>query len=289
MDAELSAEDSSTQRGAADSQGRHVLQLKCLTATRHCLCISAPVGCSPYLLHCAFRAPGRVLMGHSLGAACAAAEVIANPEVHFPSFLCSSARRRHGLAQACRQQLQDLTQRPTIIPYCPQGVDALVLVAPAIVAMSFGWHERKEEAHAEAAARASGDKVAAAKAAASTAEFQSNTAGRLMCAFYLLQRRSRKEMHIVSASWLPPWHPVVGEHRCMSSHSRTMTCRLLSTRSPSVLMASTGSASGAHATRRCGSSLLSAMLRLRRRRAVRCGSQRLFWCRCVTVTPVMLW
>jgi hypothetical protein len=56
-----------------------------------------------------------------------------------------------------------------------------VLVAPAIVAMSLGWHKQQEEADTEAAALAAGDKVAAAKAAASTAEFQSNTAGRIMC------------------------------------------------------------------------------------------------------------
>lgn len=53
-------------------------------------------------------------------------------------------------------------------------------MAPAIVALPLGWHEQKAEAEAEAAALASGDKVAAAKAAASTAEFRSNTASHLM-------------------------------------------------------------------------------------------------------------
>ena len=45
-------------------------------------CITAPASCWPHVRKCAFRNPGRVLMGHSLGAACAAAEVIANPQVH---------------------------------------------------------------------------------------------------------------------------------------------------------------------------------------------------------------
>jgi pyrimidine deaminase RibD-like protein len=130
-------------------------------------------------------------MGHSLGAACAAAEVIANPEVQQVQLLYAHPDVEWVSVQG---SLQDLTQQKPIVCCCPQGVDALVLVAPAIVAMSLGWHERKEEAHAEAAARASGDEVAVAKAAASTAEFQSNTASRIMCAFYLLQSRSHKEL-----------------------------------------------------------------------------------------------
>lgn len=182
-----------------------------------------------------------MLMGHSLGAACAAAEVIANPEVQqvqLSLLTLVSQAHPHVTGSSSHAQLRNGMQaavckagtRPhTISICCPQGVEALVLVAPAIVAMSLGWHERKEEAHAEAAALASGDEVAAAKAAASTAEFQSNTAGRLMCASYLLQRRSRKEMHIMSASWLHPCHPVVVEHvHIITQLYSVATCRPLS-------------------------------------------------------------
>ena len=58
---------------------------------------------------------------------------------------------------------------------------ALVLVAPAIVALRLGRAERREQARAEAALAAADDEVGTARARASFAEFRSNTSGRLMC------------------------------------------------------------------------------------------------------------
>mmetsp|Transcript_4384 Transcript_4384/g.12656 ORF Transcript_4384/g.12656 Transcript_4384/m.12656 type:complete len:464 (+) Transcript_4384:335-1726(+) len=83
---------------------------------------------------------GRILIGHSLGAACAAAEAIARPE----------------------------------------GIAALVLVAPAIVALRLGRQEATQEHGRECAAVAAGDGAAAQRAAASAAEFRSNTASTIM-------------------------------------------------------------------------------------------------------------
>jgi len=62
----------------------------------------------------------------------------------------------------------------------PQGIAALVLVAPAIVALRLGRHEAQEAAAQEEALE-QGDEVGAARARASFAEFRSNTASTLMC------------------------------------------------------------------------------------------------------------
>lgn len=62
----------------------------------------------------------------------------------------------------------------------PQDIAALVLVAPAIVALRLGRHAAQEAA-AEEEALEQGDEVGAARARASFAEFRSNTASTLMC------------------------------------------------------------------------------------------------------------
>ena len=73
----------------------------------------------------------RVLIGHSMGGACACAEVIEHPEVgfvlHHPGQRCSRAPC-DGLRNFC----------------VLQGVSALILVAPAVVAPMFGAGGRAE-------------------------------------------------------------------------------------------------------------------------------------------------
>lgn len=61
-----------------------------------------------------------------------------------------------------------------------QGIAALVLVAPAIVALRLGRQEATQERGRERAGGAAGDGTATKRAAASAVEFRSNTASTIM-------------------------------------------------------------------------------------------------------------